>query len=138
MSYQNVFFGFLKPHLYFNSRKGDELDGAEPNTYLPESFVENKLLTENKFNIGFHIIVYNPNSVEVTFYLINEKTHHVEDIGINLDNSVAHIQTHIDRGEDKDLTIKWLNVNEKFRGGGWGNFLLLLHYYTHLYLIAVW
>ena len=126
MSYQNVFFGFLKPHLYFNSRKGDVLDGTEKNTYLPESFVGNTLLTEKEFNIGFHIIVYNPNSVGVTFYLTKEKTHHGEDIRINLDNSVAHIQTHIDRGEDKVLTIQWLGVNEKFRGGGLGEFLITL------------
>jgi len=127
MSYQNVFFGYLNPY-EFNSR--DELDRIEENNYLPPSFVSNSLLTEKEFKIGFHINVYNHDSVEAVFYLTDNKTHygedHVEDIGINLDNSVAHIQTHIDRGEDKDLTIKWLKVNEKFRGRGLGGFLITL------------
>lgn len=125
MSYKNVFFGFLKPHPYFNSREGDELDGTEENTYLPESFVLNTLLKEKKFNIGFHINVYNPNSVGVAFYLINGKTYYGEDIKRNLGNSVANIQTHID-SDDKELTIKWLDVNEEFRGGGLGKFLITL------------
>ena len=125
MSYKNVFFGCLKSDPPFNSREGDELDGTEENTYLPKSFVENTLLTEKEFNIGFHIIVYNPNSVGVTFYLINGETYYGEDIKRNLGNSVANIQTHID-SNDMELTIKWLGVNEDFRGRGLGKFLITL------------
>lgn len=124
MSYQNVFFGDLNnPNFY--SRVGDDLDGTEQNTYLPSSFVSHPLLTKKNFNLGFHINVYTPESVGVSFYLTNDTTHYGENIKKNIENSVANIQTHIDL-DDGELTIKWLGVNEDARGQKLGQFLITL------------
>ena len=123
MSYQNEFFGYLNPY-EFNSR--DELDRIEENNYLPPSFVSNSLLTEKEFNIGFHINVYNHDSVGTVFYLTDNKTHYGEDIQKNVKESVAIIQTNIDRGKDHDLTITSLFVKLDDRGRGLGKFLITL------------
>jgi GNAT superfamily N-acetyltransferase len=124
MSYQNVFFGDLNnPNFY--SRVGDDLDRTEQETYLRSSFVSHPLLTKKNFNLGFHINVYTPESVGVSFYLTNEETHYGEDVKKNIDKSVANIQTHIDLN-DRDLTIKWLGVNEEARGQKLGQFLITL------------
>ena len=136
MSYQNVFFGDLNnPNFY--SRVGDDLDGTEQNTYLPSGFVSHPLLTKKKFNLGFHINVYTPESVGVSFYLTNEETHYGEDVKKNIDKSVANIQTHIDL-DDGDLTIKWLGVNEDARGQKLGQFLITLALlYTSMFNVGV-
>lgn len=124
MSYQNVFFGDLKNPSFY-SRRGDELEGTEQTTYLPSSFTDNPLMTKQSMNIGYHIIVYKPESISVTFYLTEDPTHYGEDIKKNMDHSVANIQTHID-GEDGDLTIKWVSVNENMRGKKIAQFLITL------------
>lgn len=124
MSYQNVFFGDLKNPSFY-SREGDELEGTEQTTYLPSSFTNNPLMTKQSLNIGYHITVYKPDSIGVTFYLTEDTTHYGEDIKKNIEMSEANIQTHIDR-EDGDLTIKWLGVNERMRGKKIGQFLITL------------
>jgi GNAT superfamily N-acetyltransferase len=82
-------------------------------------------MKKQPMNIGYHIIVYKPESVGVTFYLTEDTSHYGEDIKKNIENSVANIQTHIDR-EDGDLTIKWLGVNEEMRGKKLGQFLITM------------
>jgi len=124
MSYQNVFFGDLKNPSFY-SREGDDLEGTEQSTYLPTTFTDNPLITKQPMNIGYHFIVYKPESVAVTFYITKDPTHYGEDIKTNIENSVANIQTHIDR-EDGDLTIKWLGVNEEMRGKKLGQFLITM------------
>ena len=124
MSYQNVFFGDLKNPSFY-SREGDELEGTEQTTYLPTTFTDNPLMTKQPMNIGYHIIVYKPESIGVKFYLTEDPTHYGVDINKNIEKSVANIQTHIDR-EDGDLTITWLGVNESMRGKKLGQFLITL------------
>ena len=132
MSYQIVFFGDLKNPSFY-SREGDDLEGTEQSTYLPSSFTDNPLMTKQSMNIGYHIIVYKPESISVTFYLTEDPTHYGEDIKKNMDNSVANIQTHID-DEDRDLTIKWVSVNENMRGKKIAQFLITLSLlYTSIY-----
>ena len=124
MSYQNVFFGDLKNPSFY-SREGDDLEGTEQSTYLPSSFTDNRLMTKQDMNIGFHIIVYKPESIGVKFYITQDPTHYGADINKNIQRSVANIQTHIDR-EDGDLTITWLGVDESMRGKKLGQFLITL------------
>lgn len=124
MSYQNVFFGELKTPSFY-SREGDELDGTEQVVYLPPDFTTNPLIGKKDFNIGFHINVYTPESIGVCFYLTKDTKHYGLDIGKNMENSVANIQTHIDR-EDGDLTIKWIGVNEDMRGQKLAQYLITL------------
>ena len=109
----------------FYSREGDDFEGTEQSTYLPSSFTDNPLMTKQPMNIGFHIIVYKPESVGVKFYITQDPTHYGQDINKNIERSVANIQTHIDR-EDEDLTITWLGVNESMRGKKLGQFLITL------------
>lgn len=124
MSYQNVFFGELKNPSFY-SREGDELDGTEQVVYLPPGFTSHPLIEKKDFNIGFHINVYTPESIGVSFYLTMDPKHYGLDIGKNMENSFANIQTHIDR-EDGDLTIKWIGVNEDMRGQKLAQYLITL------------
>ena len=82
-------------------------------------------MTKQAMNIGYHFIVYKPESVAVTFYITKDPTHYGENIKKNIERSVANIQTHIDL-IDGDLTIKWLGVNEEMRGKQLGQFLITL------------
>ena len=132
MSYQNVFFGELKNPSFY-SREGDELDGTEQVVYLPPGFTSHPLIEKKDFNIGFHINVYTPESIGVSFYLTMDPKHYGLEIGKNMENSVANIQTHIDR-EDGDLTIKWIGVNEDMRGQKLAQYLITLAMlYTELF-----
>ena len=79
MSYQNVFFGDLKNPSFY-SREGDDLEGTEQTTFLPTIFTDNPLMKKQPMNIGYHIIVYKPESVGVTFYLTEDTSHYGEDI----------------------------------------------------------
>ena len=122
MSYQNILYGDIKPFV-FNSR--DLLEDGEIESYFSEEFISNNLLNYFKdFNIGFHILVYNSDSIGVTFYLTTETTTD-DKIQENLEKSVANIQTHIDK-EDNELTIKWVGVKEEQRGKKYAKYLILL------------
>ena len=51
MSYRNVFFGILGDEVVFNSREGDELDGSEIATYLPEIFCNHPLVKNERYGL---------------------------------------------------------------------------------------
>jgi hypothetical protein len=56
------------------------------------------------------------------------------DIKRNLDNSIGHIQINIDKGDDKDMTITWIGIEERFRGKGLAKYLITLALlYTSIY-----
>ena len=127
MSYRNVFFGILGDEVFFNSREGDELDGSEMMTYLPEIFYNNPLVKNERYGLKllYHVLVYSPTSVGVTFYLTNSSLYYGEDISSNLDQSQCNIQIHLDT-EDNDMVIKWVGVNTAMRGKGLAQYLITL------------
>ena len=56
-----------------------------------------------------------------------------ENIIENLEESIAHIEIHVDM-EDKDLTIKWVSVKPEFQGKGYAKYLMILGmFYTQKY-----
>ena len=127
MSYRNVFFGILGDEIAFNSREGDELDGSEMTTYLPEIFYNNPLVKNEIYGLKllYHVLVYSPTSVGITFYLTNSDLYYGEDIKSNLDQSQCNIQIHLDT-EDNDMVIKWIGVNTAMRGKGLAQYLITL------------
>ncbi len=122
MSYQNVLYGDLK---YFTLNSKNRLDDGEINNYINEEFINKSFLNYIKdFNIGYYFLIYNENSIGVTFYITDKRT---TDINIknNLDNSFAQIQTHIDK-DDEEFTIKWVSVSDEHRGKKYAQFLIFL------------
>ena len=127
MSYRNVFFGILGDEVVFNSREDDELDGSELRTYLPEIFYNHPLVKNERYELKllYHVLVYSPTSVGITFYLTNSSLYYGEDISSNLDQSQCNIQIHLDT-EDNDMVIKWVGVNTAMRGKGLAQYLITL------------
>lgn len=127
MSYRNVFFGILGEEVVFNSREGDELDGSEIATYLPEIFYNHPLVKNERYGLKllYHVLVYSPTSVGITFYLTNSSLYYEGDITSNLEQSQCNIQVHLDT-EDNDMIIKWVGVNTSMRGKGLAQYLITL------------
>lgn len=127
MSYRNVFFGILGEEVVFNSREGDELDGSEIENYLPEIFYNHPLVKNERdgLKLLYHVLVYSPTSVGITFYLTNSSLYYEGDITSNLEQSQCNIQFHLDT-EDNDMFIKWVGVNTSMRGKGLAQYLITL------------
>lgn len=122
MSYQNILFGTINP---INIHSRNDIIPAGIIEYIPKEFTSNQLIQYYKdILIGFHILVYNEKSIGIIFYLTKDPVIS-KDIQINLDKSIANIETRIDK-KDKDLTIKWINVKSDNRGKGYAKYLLLL------------
>jgi len=138
MSYKHVFFGDLKKKI-FNSKwdelSSDIIDEEEKFNYFPNKFTNHELLEFLSLNLGVNIRVYNEDITVMVFYLTEyDPLFYGSDIARNLDNSIGHIQINIDKGDDKDMTITWIGIEERFRGKGFAKYLITLALlYTSIY-----
>ena len=138
MSYQNVFFGDLKKKI-FNSKGSDIIDEEERFIYFPNKFTNHafvNLLEFQSLNLGVNIRVYNEDVITLIFYLTEyDPLFYGSDIVRNKDNSAGNIQITIDKGDDKDMTITWIGIEEIFRGKGLAKYLTTLALlYTSIYV----
>ena len=138
MSYQNVFFGDLKKKNFYSNGtelSSDIIDEEERFIYFPNKFTNHELLETQSLNLGVNIKVYNEDVIRVVFYLTEyDPLFYDSDIKRNIDNSVGHIQINIDKGDDKDMTITWIGIEERFRGKGLAKYLITLALlYTSIY-----
>ncbi len=138
MSYKHVFFGDLKKKI-FNSKwdelSSDIIDEEEKFNYFPNKFTNHESLEFSSLNLGVNIRVYNEDTTVMVFYLTEyDPLFYGSDIGRNLDNSIGHIQINIDKGDDKDMTITWIGIEERFRSNGFAKYLITLALlYTSIY-----
>ena len=94
MSYQNILFGTINP---INIHSRDDITPEGIIEYIPKEFMSNQLIQYYKdILLGFHILVYNEKSIGIIFYLTKEPVIS-KDIQINLDKSISHIETRIDK-----------------------------------------
>ena len=138
MSYQNVFFGDLKKKNFYSNGtelSSDIIDEEERFIYFPNKFTNHELLETQSLNLGVNIRVYNEDVITMIFYLTEyDPLFYDSDIKRNIDNSIGHIQINIDRGDDKDMTITWIGIEERFRGKGLAKYLITLALlYTSIY-----
>jgi ribosomal protein S18 acetylase RimI-like enzyme len=138
MSYKHVFFGDLKKKI-FNSKldelSSDIIDEEERFNYFPNKFTNHELLGFSSLNLGVNIRVYNEDTTIMIFYLTEyDPLFYGSDILRNKDNSAGNIQMTIDKGDDKDMTITWIGIEERFRGKGLAKYLITLALlYTSIY-----
>ena len=138
MSYQNVFFGDLKKKNFYSNGtelSSDIIDEEEIFIYFPNKFTNHELLETQSLNLGVNIKVYNEDVIRVVFYLTEyDPLFYDSDTKRNIDNSIGHIQINIDKGDDKDMTITWIGIEERFRGKGLAKYLITLALlYTSIY-----
>ena len=138
MSYQNVFFGDLKKKNFYSNGtelSSDIIDEEERFIYFPNKFTNHELLETQSLNLGVNIKVYNEDVIRVVFYLTEyDPLFYDSDIKRNIDNSVGNIQFTIDRGDDKDVSITWVGIEERMRGKGFAKYLITLALlYTSIY-----
>jgi hypothetical protein len=127
MSHRNIFFGILGDEVVFNSGEGNELNGGEMKKYLPKKFYNHSLVKNerNGLKLLYHILVYNPTSFGIAFYLTDSDLYHGGDLKSNLDQSRCSILCHLDT-EDNDMDIQDLKVDTAMRGKGLAQYLITL------------
>jgi hypothetical protein len=138
MSYQNVFFGDLKKKNFYSNGtdlSSDIIENVYEVIYFPNKFTNHELLEFSSLNLGVNIRVYNEDKTVMVFYLTEyDPLFYDSDIKRNIDNSIGHIQINIDKGDDKDMTITWIGIEERFRGKGLAKYLITLALlYTSIY-----
>ena len=138
MSYQNVFFGDLKKKNFYskgNDLSSDIIENVYEMIYFPHEFTNHALLENQSLNLGVNIKVYNEDVIRVVFYLTEyDPLFYDSDIKRNIVNSVGNIQLTIDRGDDKDVSITWIGIEERMRGKGLAKYLITLALlYTSIY-----
>ena len=130
MSYKYVLHGDLSSKNKFNCRVEDGNAEDLRKNYISDQFLYHPLLkSQSSYPLCYYIQVYSDTSIGMSFYLRNG-VYQGDNIGDNLDNSIAQVQYHIDFGnedqEDNEVTIKWVSVKTGNRGKGLAKFLLSL------------
>jgi len=117
----------LGDEVVFNYGEGNELNGGEMKKYLPKKFYNHPLVKNerNGLKLLYHILVYNPTSFGIAFYLTDSDLYHGEDLKSNLDQSRCSILCYLDT-EDNDMVIQDLRVDTAMRGKGLAQYLITL------------
>jgi hypothetical protein len=135
MSGQTIFYGDVFPSTFF-SREGYTVTVEERDNYLPESFRSHDFVTRTipeDYTIGYYISLSDEESFTIAFYLSPKDFPRSENIIENLEGSIAYIEMYVDL-EEKDLTIKFVNVKREFQGKGYAKYLMILGmFYTQKY-----
>ena len=95
--------------------------------YLPQKFYNHPLVKNEQYGLKllYHILVYNPTSFGIAFYLTDSDLYHGGDLKSNLDQSRCSILWHLDT-EDNDMEIQDLKVDTAMRGKGLAQYLITL------------
>jgi hypothetical protein len=106
------------------------LKNQKVNEYFSQSFLNNNLLKilPDGYDVCYEITILDDNIMNVVFYLYDSEAPMTD---IDSKYIVGSISTYIDRGEDLEINISSLGVNETLNGfnlrkAGFGTYLLLI------------